>query len=83
MNTSLKILAFVFTAALPSTIAADVAGLSLPATFDLAYLFGAFVTAFVVLTAFADYARASRHSSRPYSAQPVRVATKSTYRLAA
>ncbi len=83
MNTSLKILALVFTVALPSALAADFAGLPLPAAFNAAYLFGAFVTTLVVLTALADYARPSRRSFRSSSAQPVRVATKSTYPLAA
>jgi hypothetical protein len=55
MKTSLKYLAFFFAVALPGTFAAELAGVSLPASLDPLHALSAFVVVLSVLMLFADY----------------------------
>lgn len=76
MKTSLKVVALLLAAGLPSALAIELAGVELPAGTDAGSLFGAFVVALVGLTAFADYARPARATRR-------RVSLKAAHPLAA
>lgn len=62
MKTSLKFLTVFSAIAVPSTFAAELAGVSLPSSFDSGAAFMAFVITFVTATAFSDYARPKRSS---------------------
>lgn len=57
MTTSLKLIALVLAASLPSAFAAELSGLTLPAVIDPLHLFAALVAVLVLLTASADYGR--------------------------
>jgi hypothetical protein len=60
MKTSLKYLAFFLAVALPGTFAAELAGVSLPASLDPLHAFSAIVVELSVLMLFADYAAAGK-----------------------
>lgn len=81
MKTSLKVIALLLAASVPSALAIELAGVELPAGADAGSLFGAFVVALVGLTAFADYARPFASGSA--GATPLRVARKAAHPLAA
>ena len=85
MKTSLKFLALFLSAALPGAVAAELAGLALPAALGLGPVFGAFVMTLVVLTLCHDYADAAGSGERPLRRTgPAAVAAeKSAHPLAA
>lgn len=60
MKTSLEVLSLVLAASVPSALAAEFAGIDLPAALDATTAFGAFVVSLIALTALADYSRASK-----------------------
>ena len=55
MNTFLKSLALILTAAVPVAFSVESLGLSLPTPVNTAHLFGAFVVVLTLLTLLADY----------------------------
>lgn len=79
-KTTLSLLAFVFTVSLPAAVAAELAGLSLPAALDSAHVFTAFIMALIGITAVADYRRPRFALGAP--SHPARVA-KADHALAA
>ncbi len=84
MKTSLKFLALFLSAALPGAVAAELAGVALPASLGLGPVFGAFVMTLVVLTLCHDYAEPAERRTRPArtgAATPA--AEKSAHPLAA
>ena len=60
MKTSLTVLSLVFAAAVPSSFAAEFAGVQLPAALEPSTAFGAFFVTAMALIAFADYGRSAR-----------------------
>lgn len=85
MKTSLKFLALFLSAALPGAVAAELAGLALPASLGLGPVFGAFVMTLVVLTLCHDYAEPAVRRARPArtGAAATPAAEKSAHPLAA
>jgi hypothetical protein len=67
MNTFLKTVALISAIGFPAAFIAQSLGANLPAAIDAAHMFGAFVTAFTLLTMFTDYAgaKARRISLKP------------------
>ena len=64
MKTSLKFLALCFAASLPISLAAQFAGISLPASVGPTTLFAGFASTLVLLTACSDYSRTHRNVTR-------------------
>jgi hypothetical protein len=60
MKTSLKFLSLFLAASLPGALAAEFAGVALPAGFDATSAFAAFVVSLIILTAHGDYSRRAR-----------------------
>jgi hypothetical protein len=84
MKTSLTFLALFLSAALPGAVAAELAGLDLPAAFGVGPAFGAFVMSLVVLTLCHDYADAAESGAQPArTAAATPAAEKSAHPLAA
>lgn len=89
MKNSLKILSLFLAASVPSTIAAEFAGLVVPAPFDTLHVFAAYVTTISLLTMVSDYAKPATSPvlREPLAAKPgrcpVRPADKATHPLAA
>lgn len=81
MKTSLKVIALLLAASVPSALAMELAGVELPAGADTGSLFVAYVVALVGLTAFADYARPVAGRSIP--ATPQRSSRQAAHPLAA
>jgi len=81
MNTSLKVIALLLAASVPSALAIELAGVELPAGADTGSLFGAFVVALIGLTALADYARPLAAGS--IRATPHCISRKAAHPLAA
>ena len=81
MKTSLKVIALLLAASVPSALAIELAGVELPAGADTGSLFVAFVVAFISLTAFADYGRPLAVGS--IHATSRRVSPKAAHPLAA
>ena len=57
MKNSLKILSLVLAASVPSTIAAEFAGLLVPAPIDTLHVFAAYVVTLVLLIVVSDYSK--------------------------
>lgn len=55
MNTTIKTLALILSVGCPAAFGAESFGVSLPAPFNTAYLFGVFVVAMTLLTLAMDY----------------------------
>lgn len=68
MKTILLYVSLFLAASLPGAIAAELAGVSLPASINSLHIFGALVASFVLLTVVSDYSR------RPSLVRPSRVA---------
>ena len=89
MKNSLKILSLFLAASVPSTIAAEFAGLVVPAPFDTLHVFAAYVMTISLLTMVSDYAKpaTSLIVRTPQAAKPGRrslaPADKATHALAA
>lgn len=89
MKNSLKLLSLLLAASVPSTIAAEFAGLMVPAPIDTLHVFAAYVIVVAVLTLVSDYTKPVRlsvlHASTAATPalNPLLPANKATHALAA
>lgn len=60
MKNSLKILSLLLAASVPSTVAAELSGLVVPAPIDTLHVFAAYVAVVAFLTLVSDYARPTK-----------------------
>ena len=82
MKTMLKLISLFLAAGIPSGLAAELAGVSLPPMFDTLHLLAAFVAVTALLTMLTDYQRITVIRLTATAARPVRSA-KAVYPLAA
>ena len=82
MKTFLTLLSFVSALAVPSTLAAEAAGFSLPTAIDPTHAFVGFVVSLVALIAFGDYAKSAPRLAHRTAAATARAA-KAAHPLAA
>lgn len=80
MNTLLKTLALLLTAAVPSAFSAELAGISLPAVLDTSSMLTAFVAVLTLLMLTADYRRSAPVATRAVDGA---LRPRSVFRLAA
>jgi len=81
MKTTLLYLALVALVSSPASLVAESLGVSLPVALDWTHLLGDFITALVLLTAFAEYSRPAPRLSPPCTVGVP--ATKAAHALAA
>lgn len=89
MKNSLKLVSLIFAVGVPATVAAELAGLVVPAPIDTLHVFAAYVAAVALLTLANDYARPAkslvRSTARPAALHlsPLAPVAKAEHALAA
>ena len=83
MKKSLKLLSLFLAASVPGTIAAEFAGLPIPAPFDTLHVFAAYVMSLVLLTGVTEYAQPVKLAVIEPRLRPLVAANKASHALAA